>query len=120
MLYSTPPVTATARVLLWQKAVRSTALHAQTRGNSKGNCVRLSSKCYRPLAKVCAQNSGVRWFQSPSLGPSGMREANKMADIINSPSSILRLKHYYINASTVIPPQFAYYINIHTGIPSNP
>ena len=50
-------------------------------------------------------------FQSPSLGPSGVREANKMVDNINSLSSICLSIHYYINASTVILPQFNYYID---------
>ena len=52
-------------------------------------------------------------FQSHSLSPSGMREANKMADNINSLSSILVSTHYYINVSTVILPQCTYYINMH-------
>ena len=34
-------------------------------------------------------------FQSPYLGPSGMTEANKVADNINSLSSILPLIRFY-------------------------
>ena len=53
-------------------------------------------------------------LQSPSLGSSGLRQANPMADNINFLSSILRTIHYYINVSTVILLQFTYYTNIHT------
>ena len=50
-------------------------------------------------------------FQSPSLGASSVREANKVANNINSLAPILPSVHYYINVSTVILPQFTYYIN---------
>ena len=56
-------------------------------------------------------------FQSPSLGVSGVREANKMADHINFSSSILLSIHNYINASTVILPQFMYYTYQHIILP---
>ena len=49
-------------------------------------------------------------FQSPSLIPFGVREAKQKADNINSLSSILPSIQYYKNASTVILPQFTYYI----------
>ena len=54
-------------------------------------------------------------FQGPFLGPSCV-EAKQKADNINSLSSILPSIHYDINAGTVIPPQFTYYINTYTVI----
>ena len=54
--------------------------------------------------------------QSLFLGLSGMRNANKMVNIINPLYSILPSIHYYINANIVILPQLTYYINIHTYI----
>ena len=81
----------------------------QTRGG-----VVACSTTFKGRSCLCSAQSDV----SKSIPRYFWREANKMADHINSLSSINPSIHNYINASTVLLPQITYYINRHTYLPT--
>ena len=79
-------VNAVARVLLWQKAVRSSALHAPAGGILKGNCV-----------TVCRQ------FQSEVRLPTGNVEVLLFTDdMVVMSESLEGLQHNMIVMSDVL------------------